>query len=177
MSLDASSLIIEHLIRRSEAQPRDFYKLLFQGVFGVGHIISDRAWDILVEEAGRIDLGDHLDDPLFEPVSPDGLMVRVNLRQYLNMGGDLETLFRVMMESGKVQGDVEVFLEYWGQFKKLVSEGKLAYSQRDIQRIDDVIKRDGVKPMHHTEAYREAYYPAYRVVLLSVYEEMIGISG
>jgi hypothetical protein len=177
MGLDASNLIINHLKLRPEALPRDVYKLLFQGVFGVGHIISDHAWEVLVEEAGRIDLDDHIDDPLFEPVSPDGLMVRVNLRQYINRGGNLETLFRVMRESAKVQGEQGVFLDYWGQFKELVNEGKLEFSLRDIKRLDEVIERDGVRPMHHTEAYREAYYPAYRVVLLSVYEKLMGISG
>ena len=177
MSLNASNLIFNHLKLRSEALPRDIYKLLYQGVFGIGHIISDRAWEVLVEEAGRIDLDDHLDDPLFEPVSPDGLMVRVNLRQYINMGGDLETLFRVMIESAKVQGEQRVFLDYWGQFRELVDEGQLEFSLRDIQDLDEVIERDGVRPMHHTEPYREAYYPAYRVVLLRVYEELIDIRG
>jgi len=177
MSLDASNLIINHLKLRPEALPRDVYKLLYQGVFGVGHIISDHAWEVIVEEAGRIDLDDHINDPLFEPVSPDGSMVRVNLRQYINRGGNLETLFNVMKESAKVQGEQEVFLDYWRQFKELVNEGKLEFSLRDIQSLDKVIKRDGVRPMHHTEAYREAYYPAYRVVLLRVYEEFIGTSG
>ena len=177
MSLDAANLIINHLKLRPEALPRDIYKLLYQGVFGVGHIISDHAWEVLVEEAGRIDCDDHSDDPLFESVSPDGLMVRVNLRQFINRGGDLETLFRVMMESAKVQGEQGVFLDYWGRFKELVDEGQLEFRLRDIQGLDEMIERDGVRPMHHTEAYREAYYPAYRVVLLRVYEEFIGISG
>jgi hypothetical protein len=157
--------------------PQDVYKLLYQGVFGVGHIISSRAWDVLVEEAGRIDLEDHPDDPLLEPVSPDGSMVRVNLRQYINKDGDLETLFRVMKESAKIVGDSEVFIEYWRQFKELVKGDKLSFSLSDIQRLDEMIESEGVKPRHHTEAYREAYYPAYRVVLLRVYEELIGISG
>ena len=177
MGIDASNLIINHLKLRPLALPRDIYKLLYQGVFGVGHIISDHAWEVLVEEAGRIDLGDHVDDPLFEPVSPDGFMVRVNLRQYINMGWDLETLFRVMKESAKVQGEKEVFLDYWGHFKELVNEGKLEFSLSDIRSLDESIERDGVKPMHHTEAYREAYYPAYRVVVQKVYEEMMSASG
>lgn len=177
MGLDASNLIINHLKLRPEALPQDVYKLLYQGVFGVGHIISDHAWVVLVEEAGRIDLDDHMDDPLFEPVSPDGSMVRVNLRQYINTGGDLKTLFRVMRESAMVQGEQGVFLDYWGQFKELVNEGKLAFSMSDIRNLDEEIERDGVRPIHHTEAYREAYYPAYRVVLLSVYEKVMGSSG
>ena len=177
MNPDASNLILNHLKLRPLALPRDIYKLLYQGIFGVGHIISDHAWEVLVEEAGRIDLDDHMDDPLFESVSPDGLMVRVNLRQFINRGGDLETLFRVMMESAKVQGEQGVFLDYWGRFKELVNEDKLGFSMSDIKCLDEEIERDGVRPMHHTEAYREAYYPAYRVVLLRVYEEFIGISG
>ena len=177
MGLDASNLIINHLKLRPMALPRDIYKLLYQGVFGVGHIISDHAWEVLVEEAGRIDLDDHLGDPLFEPVSPDGFMVRVNLRQYINMGGDLETLFRVMKESAKVQGEKEVFLDYWGQFKAMVNMGKLEFSLSDIWGLDESIERDGVKPLHHTEVYREAYYPAYRVVVQKVYEEMMSASG
>ena len=177
MGLDVSNLILNHMKHRPEALPQDVYKLLYQGVFGVGHIVSDHAWEVLVEEAGRIDLEDHPDDPLFEPVSPDGSMVRVNLRQYINMGGELEALFRVMKESAKIKGETGVFLEYWGQFKELVYEGKIVHSLVDIQILDEAIKRDGVKPMHHTEPYREAYYPSYRVVLLRIYEEFIGISG
>ena len=68
-------------------------------------------------------------------------------------------------------------MEYWGQFKKLVLDGVLEFDQTDIKGIDDKIDLEGVKPMHHTEPYREAYYPAYRVVLLKVFEELVEIRG
>ncbi len=168
-----AKLIYEHVKLRPAAKAQDIYKLLYQGVFGVGHIISDRAWDVLEEEADRINLEDHLDDPLFEPVSPDGSMVRVNLRQYINQGNDLKTLFQVMKKSAMHIGDPEMFLGYWSSFKKLVSEGELNFDWGEIKMLDELIERDGVKPIHHTEAYREAYYPAYRVIQIEIYRKTI----
>ena len=172
-----TKLIIEHLKQRPAARAQDIYKLLYQGVFGVGHIFSDRAWDILVEEAGRISLDEHLDDPLFEPVSPDGSMVRVNLRQYINQGGDLGALYEVMKKSATHTGDPDVFLGYWSIFKKLVSEEDLMVDAGEVKMLDELIERESVKPMHHTGAYREAYYPAYRVVQMDIYRENIDARG
>jgi hypothetical protein len=169
MSPDVEPLILEHMMLRPLARTQDIYKLLYQGVFGVGHIVSERTWDILVEEAGRISLTDHSEDPLIEPVSPDGSMVRVNLRQYINGGGDLETLYKVMVESGKHQGEEEVFLDYWSQYKKLVGDGLFSASKEEIEALDELIQSEGVKPRHHTEQYREAYYPAYRVVSMEIF--------
>jgi len=177
MSQDITNLILDHIRRRPAARPRDIYKLFYQGVFGVGHIVSEKARDILAEEAGRISLKDHSEDPLFESVSPDGSMVRVNLRQFILQGGDLDKLYTVMQESAKIKGDTEVFLGYWSQFKKLLADGVLSYPLSEVKELDELIKREGVKPMHHTDAYREAYYPAYRVVSLQIYEKIMGTRG
>ncbi len=175
--LKVRKLIKQHLQTRPNAEARDVYKFLYQGVFGVGHIISEKAWSILVEEAGRIDLTDHLEDPLLEPVSPDREMVRVNLRQYINKGGDLETLYTVMKKSAEHKGDEGTFLAYWSEFRRMAAENIPGIPLADIEEIDDWIEEEGIVPMHHTEAYREAYYPAYRVVLKSVLMEYIDLCG
>ncbi len=166
MSREVADLISEHIRRRPEARAQDIYKLLYQGVFGVGHILSDHAWDVLVEEAERINLDDHPEDPLLEPVSPDSSLVRVNLRQYIKQGGKLDALFRAMKKSSEYSGSADVFIEYWGQFRSLVAEGAVSFSLAEIQRLDELIRAEGVKPRHHTEPYRVAYYPAYRMVSL-----------
>lgn len=169
-------LIEEHVARRPEAHAQDIFKLLYQGVFGVGHIISDKAWDILVEEADRINLEEHEEEPLLEPCSPDGKMVRVNLRQYINAGGDLEKLFQAMKRS-EIKGDPEVFLGYWEEFKQLVSEGAFNFPTVEIDALDDFISKNGPEPRHHSEPYREAYYPAYRVVSRQIFEAITGLGG
>ena len=43
---------------------RDAYKLLYQGVYGVGHIMGPGAWDYLQREAKSLDIKDQLGDPL-----------------------------------------------------------------------------------------------------------------
>jgi len=177
MNQDVKPLILEHMKRRPMAQAQDIYKLLFQGVFGVAHIVSDKAWNILVEEAGRINLQEHREDPLIETVSPDDSMVRVNLRQYINRGGDLETLYQVMRKSAEHKGDRQVFHAYWSQYKEMVADGLVPGAQDEIDELDQLIRREGVKPRHHTEPYRQAYYPAYRVVKMETYYEYVGSIG
>lgn len=177
MIQDVKPLIREHLNRRPMARAQDIYKLLFQGVFGVAHIISDKARDVLFEEAARINLQDQAKDPLIESVSPDDSMVRVNLRQYINGGGDLETLYLVMRKSAEHKGDEAVFRDYWRQYKDMVAEGLVSCAQDEIDELDNLIRLEGMNPRHHTEPYRQAYYPAYRVVVLDIYREHAGFSG
>ena len=142
----------------------DAYKLLYQGVFGVGHIMSDLAWERLEDEAGRIEIEDHPWEPLIEDVSADGSMVRVNIRPYLRRGLPLDRLFEVMKESAKGEGDHEDFLVAWTVFRELAETGAVQVDHREVEELDEELREEGVRPHHHSEAYREAYYPAYRVV-------------
>jgi hypothetical protein len=90
------ALLKEHFDRRPLMRATDFYKLLYQGEFGVGHILGEGARKRLQEEAISIDLADHPDEPLVEAVSEDGSMVRVNLRPYLRQRLSLDRLYEAM---------------------------------------------------------------------------------
>lgn len=165
------AFLLSHIERRPEIETRDVYKLLYQAVFGVGHIMGANASDRLREEASSINLRDHPEEPVVEPVSKDGAMIRVNLRPYLRGGGSLEGLYEAMKESSVYKGAPEEFGEYWKWFKELVSEKGLSFDQGTIVEYDEDLKTNGPKPRHHTERYREAYYPAYRVVRRDAYEK------
>jgi hypothetical protein len=146
---------------------------LYQGVFGVGHLITERAWEILVEESNRINLYEQVGDPLIENISPDDTFARVNLRQYLNQGYSLRPLYKTMKKSANYKGDINVFHIYWNSFKELVYEGVLDFQLDEINKLNKMIENKGVTPRHHSEAYRVAYYPAYRVVLQSIIDKDI----
>lgn len=171
------SLISYHLERYGESQPRDIYKLIYQGVYGVGHLMSDKARDYLVEETGRIIVSDYMARPLLEPVSMDGSMVRVNLRPFTRLGHDLDRLFEVMVYSSRVKGDNTEFMELWNCYVSLVREGVIEMELDEVARIDSELAEKGIQAMHHTEEYREAYYPAYRVVLEKLFVEEFGDPG
>jgi len=157
-------LIEEHFMRRPLMRATDVYKLLYQGVFGVGHIMGEEAWERLQEEAGRIDPEDHLWEPLIEVVSADESMVRVNLRPFLRRGLPLDRLFKAMNETAVWEGVAENFLRGWRAFNELVEAGIIAVDKGELERLSRELDENEIRPHHHSEAYRDAYYPAYRVV-------------
>ncbi len=167
--------LLKHLETRPRMRVQDVYKLLYQGVFGVGHIMGMDAYPRLLEEAGRIDLQDHPWEPLVEPASVDGETVRVNLRPYLRRGGSLEQLYEAMEESSAVKGDPGEFMALWGLFKELAEEERLGLDVENIRGYDEELKAGGPAPRHHSAEYREAYYPAYRVVRRQVFEEHVSM--
>ena len=158
------ALLLEHRERRPLMRGTDYYKLLYQGVFGVGHIMGDGAWGWLTKEADGLDMDDQPDEPLMEAISADGAMVRVNLRPYLRGGGSLEELFEAMKETALVEGSLEKFMEAWSVFLGLVDEGLIDVDSGELSALVEELRSEGVSPHHHSGAYREAYSPAYRVV-------------
>lgn len=171
---EVKSLIKEHLERRPLMRARDVYKLLYQGVFGIGHIMGDRAGEWLEFEAKNINLDDHLGDPLLERVSFDSLMVRVNLRPYLRMRLSLSKLFLAMKKSAKKIENEKSFLKAWDVFREMVYSQVFQIDKEEFEELDSEIRREGCKPHHHSKIYRNAYHPAYRVVRRDVFEDIFG---
>jgi len=152
---------------------RDAYKLLYQGVFGVGHIMSPGAWDYLHSESAALDIMDHLEDPMLEEAALDGSIVRVNLRPFLREGYSLVKLMEAMRQSD-IAGSPAAFLEGWDAFAELVWSGKLNFNYSEVDDLNKMLDRFKPQPMHHTQQYRDAYHPAYRVVRR---REILGIIG
>jgi len=168
------NFIKKHVERYPKVQPRDVYKLIFQGVYGVGHIIKGKALEYLREEAGRIPIEGYPYRPLIEPVSPDCSMVRVNLRPFMRKNLSIESLFRVMTASADTDYDDGKFLALWRIFVNLVETREIDMDLEKVREIQDSIDVNGIKPMHHSEPYRQAYYPAYRVVRRVPFVEEFG---
>jgi hypothetical protein len=162
--LKIEALLRGHHERRPLMRAIDFYKLLFQGVFGVGHIMGSAAWDWLMKETESVDLEGHPEEPLLEGVSADGSMVRVNLRPYLRRGLPLEGLFDAMEKTALREGSREEFMEAWDVFKGLAASGEVRVDPGELEALDEELQREGPSPHHHSDAYREEYHPAYRIV-------------
>lgn len=167
-------LLTAHFELRPLMGATDFYKLIYQGVFGVGHIMAEGAWDWLEKEAEGLNLQEHPEEPLLEEVSADGKMVRVNLRPYLRQGLPLGGLFAAMEEASRVEGSSEEFMEAWAVFKALAASGRLKVDMGEFEALNDELRREGCRPHHHSEAYQAAYHPAYRVVTR---ESLAGVLG
>ncbi len=147
-------ILRHHRASHPAMELRDEVKLIYQNEFGGGHLIAD-------PEEGLRRLRQELDgcpggeEPLFEPVG--GGSVRVNLAPASGRVS-AETLFRVFyLSSLRVHGTVEGFRE------KL----RLLYELHDKDEVDAFLREyeaAGYPALSHSEAYRGAYAPAYRVI-------------
>lgn len=161
-------------VARPEMRARDAYKLLYQGVFGVGHIMGPGAWDYLQSEAAALDIQGQPGDPLLEDAALDGTVVRINLRPYLRGGHSLTKLMEAMRQSD-IAGNPAAFLEAWDAFAELVWSSQLDFEHSEVDAINRALDRAKPQPMHHTQQYRDAYHPAYRVVRRREILKILGI--
>jgi hypothetical protein len=164
----------------------DLYKFLHQGEFGVGHFISSPEMfrEILARELHRT--GEPATEPLFEEVTPDGSIRRLNLRPYgmlftpeIEKAGEM--LVEVCLESSRMgRGDIARFLEALEMFKALNDQGEIdtgnltfifppALVAEFLVQVRDFLGQHGSIPvLSHSSVYRRWNRPSYRVVDLAV---------
>jgi hypothetical protein len=172
---------LEELIRwhqrlRPDLQVVDVYKMLFQSVFGIQHILHDKAKRYLEEELSTLETQKSSDEPLIENISIDSVMVRVNLRSFKMRGLSSDKLFLAMATSAeKPKGTQKAFLKLWNRFKSLVEAGKLNFDESNLEDFDKKVKKENYPLLHHSERYRRSYRPAYRVVKREVFKRIFNI--
>jgi hypothetical protein len=160
-----TQIIQEQLFRHPLMQERDIYKLLHQAAMGSEHSVNDetsaRLW--LLEEIAQI--GNSPADPLWEEISPDGQVLRVNLRPYLEGGFDPESLLQSFLRTAnEYRGDEQRLRCYVGWTQELIDEGMIPLSLSGFSEYIEEIRQLGFPAVHHSPIYEVAYRPAYRVV-------------
>ena len=140
---------------------QDLHKALHQSVFGCGHFVTDEA-------AGRRLLRRELELPPtdgidIEPL--DGEFCRVHLRLLNKSGLAPETLFRLFALSAETPcGSAAELEEKLAVLQRLTKEGRIPLSPADLSKTTEAWRQAGFPARHHSEAFRAAYAPAYRVV-------------
>lgn len=152
---DILDILRGELASRPAATVRDAAKLLYQSEFGCGHLISDKstAREWLFRE---LDQCAATDAPLTEPIG--GGFVRLNLSP---AGGvlDRETIFRLfLLSSNAPVGTVEGFRA------KLRLLYELGFDRGEVDSFLSEYEKAGFPMLSHSEEYRRAYAPAYRVI-------------
>lgn len=159
-------ILIRHAQRYSDWEINDLYKLIHQVAMGSEHALvsfsAAREW--LQDELEQLFLGPL--EPLIESISPDGRIVRVHLRPFVQLHLQGETLLRAFFRTAsEFPGSPEKFAEYASVAAQLSAEGILTFRGEVVQTyLADMIRR-GLPAVHHSAKYREFYRPAYRVVI------------
>ena len=152
--------LLAHFAAYPALQIEDLFKFLHQSVFGCGHFVADNAKEYLLEELATLSPSE---GPDVEPLAGD--FCRVHLRALASTGLSAETLFRLFQLSGQIPcgsgGELE---EQLICLMALCREGALPFSPNEILHRMAEWGEEGYPACHHSEAFRAAYHPAYRVI-------------
>ena len=143
-------------------QPTDAVKLIYHNEFGGGHLIRDEqaCLNYLRQEYASVAKDPTV--PLYEDIG-NGI-VRVNLAAV--KPEDLEQLGQNFIASAaKHKGTLDGFLNKLGVLHKLTTAGVFTFDVDALNAYLTEYKAAGYPPVSHSEQYRQAYTPAYRVIL------------
>lgn len=166
-----SEILTNHFSRYPDMRVQDVYKLLHQAALGSGHAVNDEASAREWLERELAEMGPGPDDPLLDPISPDGEIVRVHLRPYLRLGKDPRALLTAFVRTAN---------EWPGSMEILQGYGKAALQPANLKnwpiRGDEIesffahMEALGFPAVHHSDVFLRQYRPAYRVVATRLLE-------
>ena len=154
-------ILITHANRYPLMQPQDAVKLLYQNEFGGGRLIRDEEACLNYLRREYTDLEKDPSAPLYEEIG-NGI-VRVNLAAV--KPEDLEQLGRDFIRSAaKHKGTLDSFLNKLEVLRMLTTEGVFAFDLDALNTYLSEYKAAGYPAVSHSEQYRQAYKPAYRII-------------
>jgi len=163
------SIILNHAVRYPLMEPRDIVKLLFQNTFGGEHMIPNAEESLARLKAEYKTVVKRTDIPLFEDIG-NGLfrlhLAAVNLNEY-----SLERINQAFIQSANsTEGTQDEFIEKLTFIKTNFHSFPFLFSAENFQKYVSEYARAGYPAVSHSESYRNAYHPSYRVIRKSFLE-------
>ena len=145
-------------------QMQDVVKMCHQAVFGVEHMLADteRAKQYFLQEYDAVPANFSI--PLYEPISED--FCRINLAAWKARNLEPEELFELFLTTAhfNVPG-TEIDLNNCAKsVEKLIHKQILLFSLEEWQAYYTEYKQSGMPAVHHSQSYRLAEQPSYRLV-------------
>lgn len=157
-----TEFLLDQCRRHPALRPQDLLKALHQSVFGCGHFVTDEAAGLalLQEELARLP-----EDGAAGPEPLDGPYVRLHLGYLRRSGLSPRTLQRLFtLSAAAPAGEAASLEEKLCCLLNLAGEGRLPFSPAEAAREVEAWRQAGFPALHHSEAFRAAYAPAYRVI-------------
>lgn len=158
-----ASVLRCHAGRYPLMQPADAVKLIYQNEFGGGHLIRDeqQCLQYLRQEYSRTP---QLPSALLAESIGNG-MFRIHLRALDAHGYSADSLGEDFIRSSRIQkGCLESFLRKLELLQQMTQEGFLPFSSESLEHYLKSYAEAGYPMVSHSETYRAAYAPAYRII-------------
>lgn len=164
-------LLAEHCRAYPDLQIRDIFKYLFQSAFGCEHMVTaspEALADSIRREHSAVSSPDPSADqknaaPVFlTPLA--GSYSRVHL-SWLDRGLSAETLGKLFAASAVQEEQGLAALKASLQVaKEMTADGQLPFAPEAFETACREWKAAGYPAVHHSDAFRQSYCPAYRVI-------------
>lgn len=165
-------ILWDHAKKYPLMQPVDAVKLIYQNVYGGGHLIRD-------PEACLRMMGQEYAATPQEPGAPllewiGNGMARVMLNALAASGYSIEQLGWDFIRSAREpMGDRQEFLRKLEILRKVTAAGAFSFGSGDLEVYLAEYRQAGYPMVSHSDRYRQAYKPAYRVVALRLLPETL----
>ena len=150
-----------HLEAHPAMTAQDFVKLIFQARCGCGHLLSDETDVLAYLEREERALVPDKGEPLTEPLGDR--YCRLNLRRAMAEGIKPLWIARLMRLSAKPTSDSLDRQSAFDDIMKL-SQTEVGFPYEELHLIAQKLADDSSWLPGHSQVYRDAYVPAYRVI-------------
>ena len=164
-------LLKEHTNKYPLLLPQDAYKLLFQREFGPGHMAADPE-AVLARLESEYKETEKTDRPSLETIGNG--FVRVYLSGLKK--DQIPSLGKVFLLSmPESRGSVPGFENSLSVLLEICGSGQLPFETPELLSFLDSIRQEGYPAVSHSDPYRCAYRPSYRVVCERILKEFLRI--
>ena len=178
MCCELETILKEHASAHPVMEITDAVKLVYQHTLGGGHMIPDPSRSLARLEAELA--GTPADDgPLTEDLG--GGLVRLRLAGMVGVGLSAEAVNRLFVLSANMtHGSIEALKTNLEILRRVTAAGVFAFDGAALDAYLAAYAQQGYPAVSHSETYRAAYGPAYRVVrrdLLRALPVILAIDG
>lgn len=146
----------------SSMQPQDVIKLCYQAAFGAEHLLLDKERALIYFNEEYENTEPHASN-LYEQISPE--IYRINLSAWKDSNMPSDWLFEMFVNSMKpVENGDALFLEYLKTLDENFEKLPFSFSLNEWLDFKANYLKDGIRAIHHSQTYRDAEKPAYRIV-------------
>jgi len=149
-------------------QIQDMIKLIYQNEFAGGHLIEneDDSLRKLQDEWRSLEQSSpnrKISDDAFENIGNNLCRFHLTALKYYDIS--LNTINRFFTSTANsIHGSIQSFEEKLDVLRQCCKEGQLPYPLEELEAYLCSYKKKGYPPVSHSEMYRAAYSPAYRIV-------------
>jgi len=172
-NMDFKKIALNHAERYPLMLAQDFVKLAYQAAFGCGHMVSsfeNALTRVRAERAAGAENA-HIED-----IGNGYARLHLTCGEYPLSSETASRMF-VLSAEAAVSENKDVFFSFSEILKTLSRDRKIAPTETEITKALEKFVCGDFSPVSHTETYRAAYSPAYRVIKADYAKLLPLISG